>query len=63
MQAKRAKFTFLVDKMVNFGEFLKLKLAVKQCYQTGKFFYRTKIGGKCQKLKKLNDTFWMIFGQ
>ena len=47
--------------MVNLAR--KLKLAVKQCYQTGKFFYRTNIGGKCQKLKNLNDTFWMIFGQ
>ena len=25
-----------------------LKLAGKQCYQTCQFFYRTKIGGKCQ---------------
>ena len=43
MQAKRATFTFLVDKMVNFGEFLKLKLAVKQCYQAGKFFIGQKL--------------------
>jgi len=28
--------------------FENLKLAVKQCYQTGQFFNRTKIGGKCQ---------------
>ena len=28
--------------------FENLKLAVKQCYQTGQFFNRTKNGGKCQ---------------
>ena len=44
--------------MVNFGEFLKkLKLAVKQCYQTAQVnFNRTKNGGKCQNS---NATFWV----
>ena len=44
LRAKRAMFTFSVDKslskmpkMVNLASFWKLKLAVKQCYQTGKF--------------------------
>ena len=46
--------------MVHFGEvFENLKLAVKQCYQTGQF-NRTKIGGKCQNS---NATFWVIFKQ
>ena len=35
--------------------FDKLKLAVKQCYQTGQF-NRSKIGGKLK-----NATFWVIF--
>ena len=29
-----------------------LKLAVKECYQTGQFFNMTKIGGKCRNQKK-----------
>ena len=41
-------------------DFENLKLAVKQCYQTGQF-NRTKIGGKCQKFKNSNATFWVIF--
>ena len=36
-----------MPKMVPFGKFLKPKLAVKQCCQTGQF-YRTKIDEKCQ---------------
>ena len=42
LRAKRATFTFRVDKnslkmpkMVNFDKFFNLKLAVKKCYQTG----------------------------
>ena len=48
--------------MVNFGEFLKkLKLAVKQCYQTAQVnFNRTKNGGKCQNS---NATFCVISKQ
>ena len=44
LRAKRATFTFLVDKsslkrpkVVNFAIFEILKLGVKQCYQTGQF--------------------------
>ena len=45
LRAKQAKVTFWVDKsslkmpkMVHFGDFFEnLKLAVKQCYQTGQF--------------------------
>ena len=44
--------------MVNWRVFEKLKLAVKQCYQTSQIFNRTKIGEKCQNL---SATFWVIF--
>ena len=39
--------------------FENLKLAVKQCYQTGQIS-RTKIGVKC---RNSNATFWVIFKQ
>ena len=49
LQAKRATFTFWVDKLIKnakngqFGRiFENLKLAVNQCYQTGQF-NRTKL--------------------
>ena len=47
--------------MVHFDEFLKtLKLAVKQCYQTG-HFYKDKNWWKMPNFKNLNATFWMIY--
>ena len=59
----RATFTFWVRqkfiknaKMVHFSElFDKLKLAVKQCYQTGQ------LGGKFQNSKLQLRHFWVIF--
>ena len=62
--ARCLKFTEKVSfyNVVNFDEYLKLD--VKQCYQTGQSFKRTKIGGKCQIMKfewdNLNDfqTMW-----
>ena len=41
------------------GDFLNLKFAAKQCYQTGQF-NRTKIGVKC---RNSNATFSVIFKQ
>ena len=46
-------------KMVNFGEFFTLKLAVIQCYQTG-HIHRPKIVGKCQNSNNSNATFWVL---
>ena len=49
LQFEWTKSSLKMPKMFHFGEvFENLKLAVKQCYQTGQFFNRTKIGGKCQ---------------
>ena len=39
---------------LHFGDFLKMKFAVKQCYQMS-------IGENCQILKNSNVTFWVIF--
>ena len=42
--------------------FENLKLAVKQCYQTGKFLRGQKLV-EMPKLKNSNETFWVIFKQ
>ena len=42
--------------------FENLKLAVKQCYQTGQF-QQDKNWWKMPKFKNLNATFWVIFKQ
>ena len=44
-------------KMVNLAIFEKLKLEVKQCYQT------EKIVGKCHNWKSSHETFLVIFKQ
>ena len=50
------KISLEMPKMVNFGEFLKLKLEVKQCYQTGLFLR----GLKFIKNAK-SSQFWRVF--
>ena len=71
--AKRATFTFWVDKswfkmpkMVNLAIFLKTwglrwNSVTRQARQVS--LNRTKIGGKCQNYKNSNATFWVIFKQ
>ena len=47
-----------MPKIVHFGEFFEnLKLAVKQCYQTGQKMVEN------AKIKNSNGTFWIIFKQ
>ena len=68
MWAKRATFTFWVDKSslkmpetINFGEFLKTYSFRSNSGTRHGTFKRTKIGGKCQNWKIKNATFWVIF--
>ena len=70
LRAKRATFIFWVDKsslkmskIVHFGEFLKTWSLRSNSVTRQVSFYRTKIGGKCQKFKNSNATFWVIFKQ
>ena len=70
LRAKRAPFTFWVDKrlskmpkIVNFGEFLKTWSLRSKSVTRQVSFNRTKIGGKCQNSKLQNATFWVIFKQ
>ena len=58
LRAKRATFTFWVDKswlkipkLVNFGEFLKTWILRSNSVTRQVTFKRTKIGGKCQNWK------------
>ena len=49
--------------MVNFGEFLKTWSLRSNSVTRQVSFNRTKIGGKCQKFKNSNATFWVTFKQ
>ena len=67
LRAKRATFTFWVDKsslktpkMLNFGEVLKTRSLQSNSVTRQVTFNRTKNGGKCQNS---NATFWVIFKQ
>ena len=68
LRANRPTFIFSVDKSwlenIKNGEFWRrfgnLKLAVKQCYQTGQF-WKDKNWWSMPKLKHSNEIFWVIF--
>ena len=67
LRAKRATFTLWVDKsllkmpkMVNFGELLKIWSYCSNSVTRQVTLNMTKIGGKSQKWKNSNATFWVI---
>ena len=68
LRAKRATFTFWVDKsslkmpkMIHFGEFLKTWSLLSNSVIRQVTFNKTKIGGKGQNWQNSNATFIVIF--
>ena len=64
--ASEASYVYILSgqKFIKNGQFWRLfenlKLAVKQCYQTGQFQWDKNLM-KMPKLKNSNETFWVIF--